>query len=94
MAFDSYNLTFFYLDMVENGMKYIFSYDKFKFHNFNEFYFQDFKNQKNEKGIDGEVYFLMKMNKLLLEKKAEKAFLPLKITLSDDITKNTDLDEF
>ncbi|EAR87754.2 transmembrane protein, putative (macronuclear) [Tetrahymena thermophila SB210] len=95
LNFDSYNLAFFDLDLVEHGMNYIFSYDKFYFPHFNEFYFQDFKSEQlGENGVSGDVLFLENMNQLIEIKQVEQAFLPLKITISDDILKQKNLDEF
>ncbi|KAL4476074.1 hypothetical protein ABPG74_009807 [Tetrahymena malaccensis] len=93
--FDSYNLAFFDLDLVEHGMSYIFSYDKFYFPHFNEFYFQDFKNEQlGENAVSGDVLFLENMNELIEIKQVEQAFLPLKITISDSILRQKNLDEF
>ncbi|KAL4499770.1 hypothetical protein ABPG72_017310 [Tetrahymena utriculariae] len=88
LIIDSFNLTFFDLNLLNKKTDYIFGYDKFFFPEFPDFYVQNL----TEKGSDLE--FIIELKKKMSKYQVSNAFLPIRLNLNPEILKKARLNEF
>ncbi|EAR87757.2 transmembrane protein, putative (macronuclear) [Tetrahymena thermophila SB210] len=88
LLIDSFNLTFFDLNLLNKKTDYIFGYDKFFFHEFPDFYVQNL----TEKGSD--LQFIIELKKKMSKYHVSNAFLPIRLNLNPEILKKAGFNEF
>ncbi|KAL4476077.1 hypothetical protein ABPG74_009810 [Tetrahymena malaccensis] len=88
LVIDSFNLTFFDMNLLNKKTDYIFAYDKFFFPEFPDFYVQNL----TEKGSDLE--FIIELKKKMSKYQVSNAFLPIRLNLTPEILKKAGLNEF